>query len=110
MLGIGRREVLALLGNAAAAWPVASRAQQAVPLIGFLSSRSPGESASVVAAFRHGLREAGIVEGRNLAIAFRWADGRFDSLPALAAELIELPVTLKNAPRWADLKAMRQIR
>jgi putative ABC transport system substrate-binding protein len=56
------------------------------------------------------LREAGFVEGRNLAIAFRWADGRFDSLPALAAELIELPVTLKNAPRWADLKAMRQIR
>jgi len=68
--------------------------QPAMPVIGFLSSRSPGESAGVVAAFRQGLRETGFVEGRNLAIAFRWADGRFDSLPALAAELVDLPVTL----------------
>jgi len=78
-----------------AAWPLTARAQQpTMPLIGFLSSRSPGESASVVAAFRQGLCEAGSVEGRNLAIAFRWADGRYDSLPARAAELVDLPVTL----------------
>jgi putative ABC transport system substrate-binding protein len=63
-------------------------------LIGFLSSRSPGESASVVAAFRQGLREAGFVEGQNLAIAFRWAERQYDKLPALAFELVGLPVAL----------------
>jgi len=91
---VKRREFITLVGGAAA-WPLATRAQQpTMPVIGFLSSRSPGESAGVVAAFRQGLRESGFVEGRNLAIAFRWADGRYDSLPALAAELVDLPVTL----------------
>jgi putative tryptophan/tyrosine transport system substrate-binding protein len=91
---IRRRKFLAMLGGAAA-WPLAVRAQQpAMPMIGFLSSRSPGESAGVVAAFRQGLRETGFVEGRNLAIAFRWADGRYDRLPALAAELVDLRVAL----------------
>src|SRR5262249_9727270 len=94
MLDMRRREFISLLGGAAA-WPIAASAQQpAMPVIGFLSSRSPGESAGVVAAFRQGLRETGFVEGRNLAIAFRWADGRYDRLPALAAELVELPVAL----------------
>jgi len=86
--GLRRREVIALLG-AAAAWPLAARAQQpSVPAIGFLSSRSPSESEGVVTAFRRGLRETGFIEGRNLAIAFRWAEGRYDRLPGLAAELV----------------------
>ena len=89
-----RREVITLLGGAAA-WPLSAWAQQQpMPMIGFLSSRSPGESAGVVAAFRQGLGETGFVEGRNLAIAFRWAEGHYDRLPALAAELVGLPVVL----------------
>jgi putative tryptophan/tyrosine transport system substrate-binding protein len=89
-----RREVIALLG-AATAWPLTAQAQQpSVPVIGFLSSRSPSESEGVVTAFRRGLRETGFIEGRNLAIAFRWAEGRYDRLPALATELVDLPVTL----------------
>ncbi|MDF2766805.1 MAG: ABC-type uncharacterized transport system, periplasmic component [Rhodospirillales bacterium] len=84
-----RREVIALLASAAAAQPITGRAQQPpVPLIGFLSSRSPGESASLVAAFREGLRESGYVEGQNVHIAFRWAEGNYARLPALAAELV----------------------
>jgi putative ABC transport system substrate-binding protein len=89
-----RREFMTLLGGAAATWPLPARTQQAMHLIGFLSSRSPGESAGVVAAFRQGLNETGFVEGQNLTIAFRWAEGRYDRLPALAAELVGLPVAL----------------
>jgi putative ABC transport system substrate-binding protein len=88
-----RRAVITLLGGAAT-WPLAARAQQqpTMPVIGFLSSRSPGESTNVVAAFRQGLREAGFIEGQNLAIAFRWAEGRYERLLALAAELVGLRV------------------
>ena len=79
----------------AVAWPLAARSQQpAVPVIGFLSSRSPGESTGVVAAFRQGLREAGFVEGQNVVIAFRWAEGRYERLPALAGDLVGLRVAV----------------
>ena len=92
---IGRRELLVALGGTVAAWPLAARAQQpALPVVGFLSFRSPGESASVEAAFRQGLREQGYVEGQNLHIAFRWAEGHYERLPALAANLVEIRVAL----------------
>jgi len=87
-----RRGFLTGLGGAAVL-PLVARAQQlTLPVIGFLSSRSPGESAAVVAAFREGLREIGFVEGDNVVIAFRWAEGRYDRLPTLAAELVGLRV------------------
>jgi putative tryptophan/tyrosine transport system substrate-binding protein len=88
-----RREFLGVLGGAAG-WPIASHAQHAMPLIGFVSSRSPSESASVVAAFRKGLGETGFVEGQNVAIAFRWAEGRYERLAELATELVALRVAV----------------
>src|ERR1043166_2306638 len=92
-----RREFIAFLGGAAA-WPRAARAQQtAMPVVGFLSSRAPGDSADLVMSFRRGLQEAGFVEGQNLVIAFRWAEGHYDRLPELGADL----VGLKTAVRFA---------
>jgi putative ABC transport system substrate-binding protein len=95
---IGRRDFLATLGGAAAAWPLAARAQQhAMPIVGYMSSRSAGDSSREVVAFRQALAETGYEEGRNVAIEFRWAHGQFDRLPAIAAELVRRPVAVLAA-------------
>jgi len=95
-----RREFISLLGGAAAAWPLAARAQSTMPVIGFLGTISEAQSYGQVTAFRRGLSQVGFDEGRNVAFEFRWAEGRYERLPAMAAELARRPVALilANAP------------
>jgi putative ABC transport system substrate-binding protein len=92
---IGRREFITLLGGAAVVWPLAARAQQpAMPVIGFMSARSPSDSAHLVEAFRQGLKDGGFVEGQNITVDYRWAHGDYARLPALAQELVDRRVAV----------------
>ena len=95
---IGRRELLAALGGAVAAWPLAAHAQQPVlPVVGFIRTTSADDSVKLVEAFRRGLGEAGYVEGRNVVIEYRYAQGQIDRLPALAADLVARRVAVLAA-------------
>jgi putative ABC transport system substrate-binding protein len=103
-----RREILGLFGCVVTAWPLESRAQQAkVPVIGFLSGRSPEDSVYVLAAFRRGLRESGFVDGHNITFEFRWARGHYNELPAMAVDLVnrqvDVLVGVAAAPNAAKL-------
>jgi putative ABC transport system substrate-binding protein len=110
MLGIGRRDFITLLGGSAVAWPLVVRAQQAaMPVVGLLSSRSPSTDAHLIAIIRQGLNETGFAEGRNVAFDYRWAEGHYDRLAGLAADLarrqVAVIVTIGAEPSALAAKA-----
>ena len=103
-----RREIITLLGGAAVTWPLVARAQQsAPPVVGFLSSRGPGENETILVAFRRGLKETDYVEGQNVTVEYRWADNQYDRLTALAADLVarQVAVIVSNGPPIRIAKA-----
>jgi putative ABC transport system substrate-binding protein len=102
-----RREFIALLGGTPAILSVVARAQQSMPVIGFLNSRAPGENETILVAFRRGLKEVGYVEGQNVTVEYRWADNQYERLPRLAADLVghRVAVIVSNGPPIAAAKA-----
>jgi putative ABC transport system substrate-binding protein len=102
-----RRDFIAVIGGAAVTWPLVARAQQPIPVIGFLNVAAPDGYALYVAAFRDGLKESGYVEGQNVAIEYRWAEGQYDRLPDMAAELVRRQVSVIVANTPANLVAKK---
>jgi putative ABC transport system substrate-binding protein len=89
-----RREIITLIGGAAVAWPLGAHAQRPMPVVGFLNAASPGPLRQQVAAFREGLKESDYVEAQNVAVEYRWAEGQYDRLPALVADLVRRQVSV----------------